>query len=113
MYGNARVYGGAKVGEDTCVYGNAIIGQNAEVSGGKWKVAPLQIIGSRDLLQIIKPKVIKISCGEYSINWWLKNYKQIGLENDYSKKEIEEYGSYIKFISKNRNRPNIAGEKII
>ena len=86
---NAQVSGNAQV------YGNARVYGNALVSEGHWSVSPLQIQGSRDLLNICAPGVLKIGCYEHPIDYWLENYGEIGKENGYSESEMEEYFQYI------------------
>jgi len=42
---------------------------------------------------------IKIGCIGNSIEWWLENYQQVGVDKEYSKVEIKAYGAWIKLIS--------------
>jgi len=50
--------------------------------------------GSRNYLIAIKNQ-IQIGCEIHSFDWWLRNYKECGEENDYTEEEIAEYKSYI------------------
>jgi hypothetical protein len=43
---------------------------------------------------------IQIGCEIHSIEYWIENYKKIGLVNSYSDEQIEEYGEYIRMIQK-------------
>ena len=42
----------------------------------------------------------KIGCITNTSEWWLKNYKEVGKKEGYSKNTIELYGSIIKLYSK-------------
>jgi len=44
--------------------------------------------------------LIKIGCEEHSIEYWLKNYRSIGKDANYSKDEIAIYGAFIKMCAK-------------
>jgi len=93
--GNAQVSGNARVSGDARVYGNAQVSGDARVSGDAWKIAPLQIQGSKHFINECKIGFLKIGCIEYSFKEWKANFKNIGAENGYSEKQIKEYGLYI------------------
>jgi uncharacterized protein YjbI with pentapeptide repeats len=65
----------------------------------------IQIKGSKDPLIFIKygknleKKQLQINEEIHSLNFWLKNYKETCLKHGYLKKEIKEYGEYIKFFN--------------
>ena len=84
--GNAWVYGDARV------YGNA------RVYGSKWESSPIQIQGTQHFINECKKGFIKIGCYELKISEWVKQYKEIGENNGYSDKQIQEYGLYIELI---------------
>ena len=75
--------------------GGVFIG--GELRGG-W--LPLQIQGSRHLLNIPDGKTIQIGCKNGTPAWWRLNYKQVGKEQDYSEAQIAEYYEYIKLATK-------------
>jgi uncharacterized protein YjbI with pentapeptide repeats len=73
-----------------------------------WRVKGIfvnQINGSKDPLiflkygENLKNNQLQIGCLIHSLDFWLENYQEIGLNNEYSEKEIEEYGKYIQSFS--------------
>jgi len=42
--------------------------------------------------------VVKIGCIELPLEQWLKDYKKIGRENNYTEQDIENYGNMLKFL---------------
>jgi hypothetical protein len=73
-----------------------------------WRVQGISVTqekGSKDLLVFIKygknleKKQLQIGCLIHPLEFWLKNYKKIGLGYRYSKKEIQEYLLYIQIFS--------------
>ena len=98
--GDAIVCGSARVSGTACVSGGAYVGGDAWVSGDVWEFSPLFIQGSRHSVAICSRSELQIGCKRYKINEWLKNLKEIGEDNDYSKDEIEEYKLYIECCAK-------------
>ena len=104
--GSAHVSGSARVGGYACVSGSARVEGSAWVSGDSrvidnvWKFSPLYIQGSRHYVTTCSYSGLQIGCKCYEINEWLKNFKEIGEDNDYSEDEIEEYKLYIEFCAK-------------
>ena len=92
--GNAEVYGNAKV------YGNAEVYGDAEVSGNQWPKSPLQIQGTRHFVNVSKKDHLKIGCKEFSFTYWKENFKQIGIDQNYTSDEISEYEMYINLAIK-------------
>ena len=90
--GDAWVSGGAQVSGDARVYGNA------RVSGGAWEKSPLFIIGTKHSLTNCKKGHIQIGCHCKKIDWWMKNFEDIGKKEGYTSEEIAEYGEYIKLF---------------
>ena len=43
---------------------------------------------------------VTIGCHTHTIKYWLKNYKQIGIQEKYSPKQIKMYLSFVKQCSK-------------
>ncbi len=58
------------------------------------------IHGSRHPVYWRSKTRLAIGCNAYSIDFWLSNYKKIGNEFNYNKKEIKEYYKYIKLMQK-------------
>ena len=96
--GNAWVYGDAQVSGNARVYGDAQVSGNARVYGDAWEKTPLQIHGTRHAARWVKKGVLGIGCHHHEIEYWRKNYKQIGKNAGYSESEIKEYGRYIRFF---------------
>jgi len=62
------------------------------------KFKPIQIQGSRHWIIRTTNNRVAIGCHEYTITQWLKTFRKIGADNNYSSSEIEEYGIYLKCI---------------
>ena len=65
---------------------------------GGW--LPLQIIGSRHMVNIPDGKTIQIGCKNGTPAWWRANYKTVGAEQGYTEAQIAEYAEYIRLASK-------------
>ena len=101
-----RVEESAFIGENAIVFschaisGNAWVSGNARVSGGAWEKSPLFIIGTKHSLTNCKKGHIQIGCHCKKIDWWMKNFEDIGKKECYTPEEIAEYGEYIKLFKK-------------
>ena len=95
VYGDAKVYGNAKVSGNAEVYGDAKVCGNAKVYGNQWPKSPLQIQGTRHFVNVSKKDHLKIGCKEFSFTYWKENFKQIGINQNYTSDEISEYEMYI------------------
>jgi hypothetical protein len=51
-------------------------------------------------LAVATPEYLAIGCVRYTWGAWLKSFKKIGRENDYSEEEIERYGKVIRLYAK-------------
>jgi len=96
VYGNARVSGNARVFGNARVSGNAQVYGNARVYGDAWEESPLQIQGTKHFVNICAKGNLKIGCYELEIDSWLSKFEEIGSNEGYTKKQIKEYGLYIK-----------------
>ena len=98
LYG-ADLYGANLRGAD--LRGANLCGTNlrgANLCGAENINLPIvTIIGSRHTFQFLND-IIKIGCHEYSIDYWLENYKTIGKSENYTEAQIKEYGKYIMMI---------------
>lgn len=45
---------------------------------------------------------IKIGCEGYSLKDWLENYEKIGKVNNYTDKQIKDYGDFLKYLAKRK-----------
>ena len=71
----------------------------ANLRGAKGITLPIITInGTAHTLQYINGN-IKIGCEEHTVQHWIDNYEAIGAENDYTTKQIAEYGRYIKAVA--------------
>ena len=101
VYGNARVsgnawvYGNARVSGNALVYGNAWVSGNARVYGNAWETSPLQIQGSKHFITECKKGHLKIGCIELSFEQWKEKFEEVGKDQGYNDKQIQEYGLYI------------------
>lgn len=43
---------------------------------------------------------IQIGCLKYSINKWVKEYRAIGIQKNYTQEQIQAYGDFIKYCAK-------------
>ncbi len=100
VYDNARVFGSTWISGDAHIRGDALVSGDAQIFGGTWEKSPLSIQGTRDALTTSSHTEITVGCVTFTVEEWLKNYKEIGKENDYSDEEIEEYFSLIKTAEK-------------
>jgi len=98
VYGDAIVSGNAMVFGKSRISGDATISGDARISAGNHKKNPLYIQGTKDSITVCSKNVINVGCQSHSIDFWLDNAKQIGEENNYTPKEIEEYLKYFQFI---------------
>ena len=95
VYGNAWVYGNARVSGNALVYGNAWVSGNARVYGNAWETSPLQIQGSKHFITECKKGHLKIGCIELSFEQWKEKFEEVGKDQGYNDKQIQEYGLYI------------------
>ena len=69
-------------------------------NGVSFPKSPLQIQGTRHLVQQYTADEIKIGRHIRTLDDWLKNYKKIGQTEGYTESEIEEYGLYLELAKK-------------
>jgi hypothetical protein len=100
VYGNAQVYGDARVYGNAQVSGNAWVYGNARVSGNAWETSPLYIQGSKHCATNVKHGSIAIGCEIHAYAEWLENYKQIGKAAGYTAEQIKEYKAIIDLFVK-------------
>ena len=93
VYGDARVYGDAWVSGNAQVYGNAQVFHVEHINVVKCLQLSIHHI-------TIDGEFLNIGCCSFKIEHWLKNYKVIGIKNNYSESQIEEYGNAIRFIKR-------------
>lgn len=86
---------GGFLAKETNLQGDAWVSGNAEVSGNQWPKSPLQIQGTRHFVNVSKKDHLKIGCKEFSFTYWKENFKQIGIDQNYTSDEISEYEMYI------------------
>lgn len=59
------------------------------------KNAPLVLIGSKHLVVHHAPGHISVGCEEHTYEHWYEHCEEIGFENGYTEKELEEYRALI------------------
>ena len=91
VYGDACVYGDARVYGNARISGGARVSGDAHVTGGEWKTSPLYIQGSLHACTNSKPGYIQIGCKELSFAEWKEKGREIGLSEDMTEEQIEEY----------------------
>lgn len=98
VYDSAHVSGNATVSGNAQVYGDAQVYGNARVYGDAWvslKYTFLcQIQGSKHFVTIMDDN-IQIGCLLKTYTEWKKEVKTIGLQEGYTKEQVEEYKKYI------------------
>ena len=57
----------------------------------------ISISGSRFFCQFFLG-YLQIGCEVHTVDYWIKNYKEIGEVHDFTESEIEEYKRYIDII---------------
>lgn len=113
--GESRIIEGSTVKGNSLIEGNSLI-NNCTIEGKsiinnmllvqvQIKEIPLQIQGTRHHLYYSGKRKLTIGCTEQPIDWWLKNYKEIGSRNSYTKEQIKEYKNYIDLFNKKYNKP--------
>lgn len=100
VYGDAQVYGNARVFGDAWVCGNAQVYGNARVCGDAWEKSPLQIQGTKHFVNLATKTKVQIGCKCFHIDVWLIMFRSIGPAEGYTKKQVEEYGLYLELIKK-------------
>jgi hypothetical protein len=60
----------------------------------------IQIQGSRHWITTLPDGNVAVGCIVHTSEEWLANYEQIGRDNNYSEKQIREYGEYLKTIDR-------------
>ena len=95
VYGDAQVYGSARVYGDAQVYGSARVYGSAWVYGDAWEISPLYIQPSAHPISVSSRDKVSIGCKQHSIDWWLSHYVEVGKEENYTEKQITEYGALL------------------
>ncbi len=95
----ARIFGTARISGTAIIKGDARISAG-HITGGVWKQQPLVVYGTRDLISNSKPGYIKIGCIERTFAQWLKHYRSLGREHNYTAEQIKEYGRHIRYVIK-------------
>ena len=90
-----NISGNAWVSGDAQVYGNAQVSGDAQVYGDAWEQSPIQIKGTKHFVNECKKGYLKIGCTEHTFKYWKDNFEAIGKKENYSDKQIKEYGLYI------------------
>jgi len=128
VYGNAKVYGCAEVFDNAEIFGNTYVSNHSKVSerasvygyakirggakicgnsnisgmsvmiDGEWSFTPVQIRGTKDFINESSFDNVSIGCIDLPLNEWKETYRNIGLLNNYSEAEIEEYYQHLKHI---------------
>ena len=71
------------------------IGDQASIGREASILKSLFITGTKHPVNFYGTGIIHIGCYKNTIEWWEKNYKQIGEKEQYSEAQIEEYFNYI------------------
>ena len=86
---------------DGCRLGvGCTLGDECALGNWKYNITPLQIQGTRHLLNVASPTDIKIGCFVLPTTTWIKEFCKIGKANGYTAKEIAEYHGYILLAQK-------------
>ena len=93
---SARIGHYVTIGKSTRIGDHVTIGGYARIGGKEVIKKSLFITGSRHTVNWFSTGIIHIGCYKEEIKWWLENYKAVGKKEHYTKKQIEEYGEYIK-----------------
>ena len=104
VHKNATITDKVFVGQNAIVWSGEISGtariSGGVIYGGKWSTTPLFLTGSCHSLTNCKPGYIQIGCHCKTIDWWVKNYRDIGKKEGYTDEQIAEYGLYIELFKK-------------
>ena len=79
---------------------NISIGDGASIGYEEKLITGLYINGTKDAVTYVGNNKLSIGCHTLKISNWKKKYKEIGEDENYSQKEIEEYYGYILLAEK-------------
>lgn len=119
----------SKIGPGTCIGTDNMIGDHATIGSkvltckdiclpSRCKIPsrmeltkqPLVIYGSKNPIIALSNKLVSIGDACYSVDYWLRNFKEIEKKEIYSSEQIEEYLKHLKYIKSCTNTP--LGKKI-
>ena len=86
---------GISIGDQASIGYEASIGWKASIGDQASILKSLFITGTKHPINFYGTGIIHIGCYKNTIEWWEKNYKQIGEKEQYSEAQIEEYFNYI------------------
>ena len=75
--------------------------QGAHLQDADLRVTHLWVFRTTKHTAIYVPwqKLLKIGCLEYPIDHWLKNYEEIGRNQEFTEQEIKQYGMFIRICA--------------
>jgi NDP-sugar pyrophosphorylase family protein len=94
--GNRAIIGNSAIIGDHAIIGNsAIIGDHATIGKGIELKFNLYIKGSAHPVTYTGNNTLSIGCKNYTIEKWLQDFENIGINAAYNETQIEEYKQYI------------------
>jgi carbonic anhydrase/acetyltransferase-like protein (isoleucine patch superfamily) len=92
---NVRIGDHAIIGSSATIGDNATIGVRAKIGEDIELKFNLYMIGSAHPVTYTGNNTLSIGCMNYTIEKWLKDFENIGINAEYNKNQIEEYKQYI------------------
>ena len=89
-----------KIGHGATIGDYAKIGYGAKIENDATIIKTLFITGSVNTVNWWSTGIINIGCEKHSIEHWKQNFKEIGENQGYTEKQIDEYEQYILLIEK-------------
>ena len=80
--------------------------RGANLWGADLRVTHLWVFRTTQYTAIYVPwqRILKIECLEYPIDHWLKNYEEIGRNQEFTEQEIKQYGMFIRICAEEEER---------
>lgn len=91
---------GASIGSGASIADGARIGDEARIGdGASIMQSPLYIQGSCHPIGDTGAGMIFVGCEVHEPAHWLAHYAEIGMQNDYTLYQIEEYGHHLRYVA--------------
>lgn len=88
----------SKIGSKVVIGNDIVIPKSSVVDNNVILLDTLIIQGSKHQVTYLGNNKMSIGCKIESIDWMLANHESLGIENDYTTEQIEEYFTYMKQV---------------
>lgn len=87
-----------KIGKNVVIGNDIVIPKSSVIDDNVILLDTLIIQGSKHQVTYLGNGRMSIGCKIESIDWMLENHESLGIENDYTEAQIEEYFDYMKQV---------------